>query len=83
MELTYDLMQIVFFILFLFSEFQLSYLLPKSSCSKEREDIFLTLTSDWDLDVAFRTAANPNLFIRIDQNQGIALSLISTLRMPK
>lgn len=47
------------------NDFDISYLLPKSVENTTRPDIFLSLSSDWDLDAAFHTASYPWLEIRV------------------
>jgi len=46
-------------------DFDISYLLPKSKGNLERADLFLSLTSDWDLDAAFHTASFPYLEVKV------------------
>jgi len=50
---------------FLFRDFDVSYLLPRSS-SSERPEVYLSLTSDWDLDAAFHTASYPLLQVKVE-----------------
>lgn len=47
------------------SDFDISYLLVKASNST-RPDVYLSLTSDWDLDAAFHTASFPILNLKVD-----------------
>ena len=53
------------YILFRFSDFDISYLLQKSVGNSTRPDIYLSLTSDWDLDAAFHTASYPQLVLKV------------------
>ena len=52
----------------------MSYLLPKTSTQTEREDLFLTITSDWDLDAAFRAVSSQSLTLKITQSQSKFIS---------
>ena len=49
-----------------YSEFEISYLLPRSSKIGTREDIYISLMSDFDLDAAFQSASLPHLSLKVD-----------------
>ncbi|KAK3740617.1 hypothetical protein QZH41_009729, partial [Actinostola sp. cb2023] len=47
-------------------EFEISYQLPQSSETGRRPDVFVSLTSDFDLDAAFLSASLPYLSLKVD-----------------
>lgn len=52
---------------FLFtSEFEISYQLPQSTENGKRPDVFISLTSDFDLDAAFMSSSLPYLSLKIE-----------------
>ncbi|KXJ30197.1 TBC1 domain family member 25 [Exaiptasia diaphana] len=47
-------------------EFEISYQLPQSNETGRRPDVFVSLTSDFDLDAAFLSASLPYLSLKVD-----------------
>ena len=64
---------VIFFIVFnlfhflvFFSDFEISYQLPQSTENGKRPDVFISLTSDFDLDAAFMSSSLPYLSLKIE-----------------
>ena len=55
----------IFISIIIFSDFDITYLLPKSIQVRSRPDVYLSLMSDWDLDAAFHTASYPIMQIKV------------------
>lgn len=52
---------------FLFtSDFEISYQLPQSTENGKRPDVFISLTSDFDLDAAFMSSSLPYLSLKVE-----------------
>ena len=58
-------------------DFDIVYQLPRN-VNSDRPDVFLSLTSDWDLDAAFHTASRPFLQLKVQpfEKDGKAIGLI-------
>lgn len=48
------------------SDFEISYQLPQSTENGKRPDVFISLTSDFDLDAAFMSSSLPYLSLKIE-----------------
>ena len=53
-------------LLFIYRDFEISYQLPQSHENGKRPDMFLSLTSDFDLDAAFMSSSLPFLSLKIE-----------------
>lgn len=53
-------------LVFRISDFEISYQLPQSTENGKRPDVFISLTSDFDLDAAFMSSSLPYLSLKIE-----------------